>query len=75
MIKTRKTIEVKVERRFVEFLDSYEAEQILSGSERYPVPTKAALAGTGKGPKRGRRQSFIDTGLLKDSFRAWFANQ
>jgi hypothetical protein len=67
----------KIERRFVEFLDSYEAERILATSGPYAVPSKAALEGTITGirEKGNRRPTFVDTGTLRDSFRAWLVDQ
>jgi hypothetical protein len=61
-----------IENRFRQFLSTKEAERIgLPG-----VPTQAALRGVSrrfKQPYRRRapRPSFIDTGLLQASFKAW----
>lgn len=69
-----KQIELALEQRFREFLDFYEAE-----NQGIPnVPTKAARMGVRHGPRGktsvGRRPSFVDTGLLRDNFRAWIEN-
>lgn len=61
------------------FKREYLSEQ---GSERIGiagVPTKAALEGKtrrmkGRKNKRGRRPSFIDTGTLQTSMKAWMEN-
>lgn len=62
----------QIENRFREFLSSGEIEQLgIPG-----VPTKAALEGrskrfkSGRNPK-GRRPSFIDSGLYESAERAW----
>jgi hypothetical protein len=61
-----------IRRRFDDFIALGEVEWLgIPG-----VPTKAALAGKSsrfkkKRNPRGRRPSFIDTGLYLQSFRAW----
>lgn len=62
----------KIETAFRQFLSNAEMDGHIDG-----VPTKASLAGYSKRFKqkskkdRGRRPSFIDTGLYQSSFRAW----
>jgi len=65
----------KIEADYKDFLDSRTAEEFASSpSAKYPVPTKAALAGKSsrfKGGKGSRRPSFVDSGIQEASFRAW----
>lgn len=61
----------EIEELFVKFLDKRQVEKLgISG-----VPTQAALEGVqhkrGRKTFGNRRPSFVDTGLYKDSFRAW----
>lgn len=63
----------KIEALFKEWLSTLKAESVIEGA-----PTKAALAGVNHrllhphAAGNPRRPSFIDTGLLESSFKAWF---
>jgi hypothetical protein len=71
----------EIEHIFKNFISSQEAEKVLApGSEKYPVPTGAALAGKSlrfKGKKKirqnqgARRPSFIDSGVFQSSIKVW----
>lgn len=68
--------ESKIEEMFRKFLSAREIEQPAHGVRPYTIPTMAAIMGIshrfkGKKNKKGRRPSFIDTGLYQNSFRAW----
>ena len=61
----------EIEEMFHRFLDKRQVEKLgIPG-----VPTQAALMGVkhvrGKKTIVGRRPSFVDTGLYRDSFHAW----
>ncbi len=57
------------------FISSREAERVLApGRDGHPVPTEAALSGISsrkKGGKKGRRPSFVDTGIYENSLICW----
>lgn len=60
----------KIETRFKQFLSKREIETMGIGG----VPTEAAIKGVShrmKKRKKGRRPSFIDTGLYQQSMKAW----
>lgn len=62
---------VEIEELFVKFLDKRQVERLgIAG-----VPTEAARMGIqhkrGRKTFGSRRPSFVDTGLYRDSFRAW----
>lgn len=70
--------EEKIGERFREFIDSEEMAILASAPRGRPVPTKAALKGVSHRFKHPyakghpRRPSFVDTGLYRASFKAWF---
>lgn len=66
----------KIASRAKNYLSSMEAERVLApGTEKFPVPTHAAIMGINhrkKKPRTGiRRPSFIDTGMYQNSLIAW----
>lgn len=72
----------KIEHRFRQFLSNREIERMqfaprtrIADHALLQIPTKAALKGIrhrhGKVSGGSRRPSFIDSGLLQTSFRAW----
>lgn len=67
--------ETRIEEMFAKFLSDREIEQPARFVGRYSIPTMAAILGASSRFKskkaRGRRPSFIDTGLYQNAFRAW----